>query len=73
MHDMSGRSASLCELCGWMRAVVTPKGSRFLLCALAREDPRYPKYPPQPLFRCAGLRSVETPPGPQPAEGDHDP
>jgi hypothetical protein len=45
---------SLCETCGRMRAVVTPSGSRFLLCQLATIDPAYPKYPPQPVVRCAG-------------------
>jgi hypothetical protein len=45
---------SLCETCGWVRAVVTPKGSRFLLCRQAQSDPAYPKYPPQPVIRCVG-------------------
>jgi hypothetical protein len=37
-----------------MREVNTPRGSRFLLCQLATIDPAYPKYPPQPVVRCAG-------------------
>jgi hypothetical protein len=37
-----------------MRDVVTPKGSRFLLCQLSQTDSAYPKYPPQPVIRCAG-------------------
>jgi hypothetical protein len=45
---------SLCETCARMRAVVTPRGSRFLLCQLSAADPAYPKYPPQPVVRCAG-------------------
>ena len=28
--------------------------TRFLLCLLSRADSRYPKYPPQPVLRCAG-------------------
>ena len=44
----------LCETCAWMREVVTPKGSRFLLCQLSKTDPAYPKYPPQPVVRCEG-------------------
>jgi hypothetical protein len=51
---------SLCETCGWVRAVVTPKGSRFLLCRLAHTDPAYPKYPPQPVVRCGGYRPKVT-------------
>ena len=47
---------SLCETCASMREVVTPKGSRFLLCRLSRTDPAYPKYPPQPVVRCVGYR-----------------
>jgi hypothetical protein len=39
-----------------MREVITPKGSRFLLCQLSRTDPAFPKYPPQPVVRCDGYR-----------------
>jgi hypothetical protein len=37
-----------------MREIISPKGSRFLLCGLSKSDARFPKYPPQPLLRCAG-------------------
>jgi len=47
---------SLCETCASMREVVTPKGSRFLLCQLSQTDPAFPKYPPQPVVRCDGYR-----------------
>ena len=50
---------SLCETCAWMREVVTPNGSRFLLCQVSQTDPAYPKYPPQPVVRCAGHRKRE--------------
>jgi hypothetical protein len=49
-------SHSLCETCASMREVVTPKGSRFLLCQLSKTDPAFPKYPPQPVARCGGYR-----------------
>src|SRR5437879_11729533 len=52
-------SRSLCETCAWMREVVTPKGSRFLLCQLSQTDPAYPKYPPQPVVRCDGYQKEE--------------
>jgi hypothetical protein len=39
-----------------MRAVVTPKGSRFLLCQLSRTVSAFSKYPPQPVLRCNGYR-----------------
>jgi hypothetical protein len=47
---------SLCETCAWMREIVTPKGSRFLLCQLSKTDQAYPKYPPQPIVRCSGYQ-----------------
>jgi hypothetical protein len=50
---------SFCETCTWMREVVTPKGSRFLLCQLSQSDPDYPKYPPQPVVRCDGYEKLE--------------
>ena len=48
---------SLCETCQLMREVITPKGSRFLLCQLSKTSPEYPKYPPQPVVRCEGYQS----------------
>ena len=50
---------SLCETCAIMRQVVTPKGSRFLLCQLSKTDPPYPKDPQQPVVRCDGYRTKE--------------
>ncbi len=46
---------SLCESCQNMRPVRTVR-SRFLLCALARADAEFPKYPAQPVVRCDGYR-----------------
>ena len=50
---------SLCETCAWVREVVTPKGSRFLLCQLSQTDQAYPKYPPQPVVRCEGYQKKD--------------
>jgi hypothetical protein len=50
---------SLCQTCARVREVITPKGSRFLLCQLSRTAPAYPKYPPQPVVRCDGYRPSE--------------
>jgi len=47
---------SLCESCVHVKPVTVPSGSRFLLCQLAKRDPAFPKYPPQPVVRCAGYR-----------------
>lgn len=45
---------SLCATCGEMRRIDSAKGSVFLMCKRADVDPRFPKYPPQPIARCAG-------------------
>jgi hypothetical protein len=50
---------SLCEACAWMRQIVTPKGSRFLLCQLSQTNSAFLKYPPQPVVRCEGYRKDE--------------
>ena len=46
---------SQCETCKNMRNVRTAR-SRFLLCELSATDDAYPKYPPQPIVRCAGYQ-----------------
>ena len=63
LERWNSMTPSLCETCAWMREVVTPKGSRFLLCRLWQTGPAFPKYPPQPVVRCDGYRKKE------PAEG----
>ena len=50
-------SPSLCEHCLHMQEVISGKGSRFLLCRKSQQDPRFPKYPPQPMLRCIGCES----------------
>jgi len=45
---------SLCESCARVRAVLAPRGSRFLLCRLSAAHPTCPKYPRQPDVRCPG-------------------
>jgi hypothetical protein len=46
--------AGLCGSCAHARAIVSAKGSTFLLCERARTDPRYRKYPPLPVVSCPG-------------------
>jgi hypothetical protein len=50
---------SLCKTCALMREIVTPKGSRFLLCQLSQRNLDYPKYPPQPVAWCDGYQKKE--------------
>jgi hypothetical protein len=45
---------SLCCHCQHVRTVSNSRGSVFLLCQLALNDPRFPKYPAQPVLRCRG-------------------
>lgn len=45
---------SVCRTCEHCKEVVSGKGSRFMLCQLSQSDRQYPKYPPQPVIRCAG-------------------
>jgi hypothetical protein len=47
-------SDSLCPACTHCKEVVSGKGSRFLLCKKSQSDSRFPKYPPQPVVKCAG-------------------
>jgi hypothetical protein len=59
LERWNSMTPSLCETCAWMREVVTPRGSRFLLCQLSRTDPTFPKYPAQPVVRCGGYQPRE--------------
>ncbi len=54
--------AGLCGACANVRIIETRKGSRFFLCQLSEADPRFPKYPPIPVLRCAGFVPVTTAP-----------
>ena len=56
LETRTAMSHSLCETCTSMREIVTPKGSRFLLCQLSQTNPDFPKYPPQPVVRCDGYK-----------------
>jgi hypothetical protein len=66
---------SLCLSCAWKRDVVSGRGSRFLLCRRSATDPRFPKYPMQPVPRCPGFeprspdRAGGDEPGDEPAGG----
>jgi len=38
-----------------VKIVTSQRGSIFLLCLLSAKDPRFPKYPPQPVVSCEGF------------------
>lgn len=46
----------LCASCLNVRIIENRRGSHFFLCELSKVDPRFPKYPPLPVVRCAGYR-----------------
>jgi hypothetical protein len=52
---------SLCSSCLHVREVTSGTGSKFLLCLLSQENSRFPKYPPQPVFRCDGCKEENQP------------
>ncbi len=49
------RRFGLCGGCTHAETLDSRTGSRFLFCGQARRDPRYAKYPPVPVFACAGF------------------
>lgn len=51
-----------------MRLITSGRGSQFLLCRKSKDDPRFAKYPPQPIGRCSGYEQAS--PMPPPAAGD---
>jgi ribosome-associated protein len=53
---------TLCGTCFHAREIISGTGSRFLLCQKSQEDRRYPKYPPQSVFRCDGFERTKDEP-----------
>jgi hypothetical protein len=51
----AARRGGLCPYCQNVKLITSAKGSTFLLCQLSSNDPRFPKYPPQPVARCSGF------------------
>lgn len=49
----------LCAHCRHARRITSAKGSTFLLCGLAEEDPRFARYPRLPVHACAGSEEAE--------------
>ena len=63
MNDSRGfrqpAPGSLCPGCANVQVVTNDRGSRFFRCRLSAVDPRFPKYPPQPVLACAGFASTK--------------
>lgn len=45
----------LCAVCRHVRVIQSARGSTFLMCNLAKTDPRFAKYPALPVLRCSGF------------------
>ena len=58
LRNLARRHGGLCPECANLKAIESAKGSVFLMCRLAKEDPRFPKYPPQPVRVCEGFRPI---------------
>ena len=65
---MTEPEPGLCGGCRWARAVVSARGSRFLRCGRADDDPAFARYPALPVRACAGFEAergaIGTPPLP---------
>ncbi len=53
-------TAGLCDSCKFSRVIENRRGSRFFMCLLSETDPRFRKYPPLPVLRCAGYEKEPT-------------
>ena len=49
-------SGGLCPRCENVQIITNDRGSRFYLCRLSATDPRFSKYPPQPVVACVGFK-----------------
>ncbi len=63
--SVGAHPAGLCADCRHARRIANRRGSEFLLCGRAVNDPRYRRYPPLPVLRCPGHQ-----PGSPSAGGD---
>jgi hypothetical protein len=51
----------LCASCAHAIVITSDRGSVFVQCALAKTDPRFPRYPPVPVVACPGYQPVARP------------
>ena len=49
-----GARWGLCASCAHARVIESDRGSAFVQCGLAKDDPRYRRYPHVPVLRCEG-------------------
>jgi len=51
----------LCPGCANVQIITSDRGSRFYLCRLSATDPRFAKYPVQPVLACRGFQPAVSP------------
>jgi hypothetical protein len=56
----------LCRACRHARLTSNQRGSKFYLCRLSENNPRFPKYPRLPVLACEGYESTADP---EPSKG----
>jgi hypothetical protein len=52
--------AGLCDTCRHVRVITSDRGSRFIMCELAKTDPRFRRYPALPVLACQGYERRES-------------
>ena len=45
----------LCPVCRHVKLLRSDRGSTFLMCQRSKQEPNYPRYPPQPRLECPGF------------------
>lgn len=61
MGTLDSGLAGLCASCANAHLITSSKGSTFIRCDLSFRDPRFPRYPPLPVLRCAGYTPTSVP------------
>jgi hypothetical protein len=51
----------ICDTCIHAKLIRNTRGSVFLMCGWSKQDPAFPKYPPQPVVRCPAHESPKGP------------
>jgi len=64
---MTNHPEGLCDRCVHHRVIRSGRGSEFLMCGRAKDDRGYMKYPPLPVFRCAGFEESDGGAPPEPS------
>jgi hypothetical protein len=57
-------AAGLCHDCRHARAIVSDRGSVFVLCGRSRDDPTFRRYPSLPVLACRGFEATTDTSGP---------